>query len=37
MMGPDELDLNLENLADAISRAEGDEMEVLRDLLAEED
>lgn len=34
---PDQNDLDLENLAKAVSKAEGDEMEVLRDLLALED
>lgn len=37
MGGPDELDLDLAKIADAISRTpEKDEMEALRDLLAEE-
>jgi hypothetical protein len=35
-VGPDELDLDLDKLAEAVSSAKGDEMEVLRDILAEE-
>jgi hypothetical protein len=35
MAGPDELDLDLDKLAEAVSKAKGEEMETLRELLEE--